>query len=212
MSQAVRWIAGTLLLALPLRAQQPSLGWWDAGTLTPVIGPEAVLALDLDGDGLPEHITSVAFAKQITIQAGRTDGVSSPLQIVDTPLVGLSDLASADFNLDGFPDLAGVCGFCFAVDDTSILLNDGHGGLLAQQAFTSGILNPEDLVAADVHSDGVPDVAAVSVNSSALSVMASDLAGGLHAPLAVYGWTGVPPPPGASQGQVPGAGGDDWSG
>ena len=65
-------------------------------------------------------------------------------------------LASADFNGDGWPDVAAAN---FGTDNVEILLNDGAGVLVPSGRYKVGD-SPGAIVVADFNGDGKPDLAA----------------------------------------------------
>lgn len=76
--------------------------------------------------------------------------------------VGAHDVASADFNSDGAPDVATIN------DDgtLSLLLNKGNGALSAPMVSTVGMTSMQALAAGDFNEDGKPDIAAVADNGT----------------------------------------------
>ncbi|HEV3469951.1 MAG TPA: FG-GAP-like repeat-containing protein, partial [Pyrinomonadaceae bacterium] len=90
--------------------------------------------------------------------------------LVDTsPLA----LAVADFNNDGFPDLATQT---YGGDAASVLLGDGAGGFEVRPVNNLGIQTP-DIVAGDFNSDGKADLAATLKFQDQVAVVFGDGAG-----------------------------------
>ena len=90
-------------------------------------------------------------------------------------------MALADFNSDGTPDLAVVNS---GTNSISILLGNGTGGFAAgpNSPFAVGA-SPRGIVAADLNSDTVPDLAVTNQASSTVSVLLADGAGGFGVPM-----------------------------
>jgi len=77
-----------------------------------------------------------------------------------------SAIATADFNNDGFPDLAVTNS---TADTFSILLGRGNGTFTAHNDFTTGH-DPSAIAAADFDADGYIDVAVTNETDSTLSI------------------------------------------
>lgn len=92
-------------------------------------------------------------------------GAADPLSIV-----------TADFNLDGKPDLATAN---YATNNVSILLSNGSGGFTqpADSPVGAGAI-PRQIVAGDFNRDGKPDLAVVNSSSNDLTILQGDGAGG----------------------------------
>ena len=85
-------------------------------------------------------------------------------------------LAAADFNRDGFVDVAvGAEGTA----DVTIFLGDGRGGLRAGAHAPAGA-HPIEMVAADFDRNGLPDLAVANHESTDLVVLLGDGKGGLR--------------------------------
>jgi hypothetical protein len=142
----------------------PSYYWGNA-----VGDGDAALALaDFNGDGKIDLATT---RQNVNVAFGDGNGgFAPPVSYPTGPSWGRS-LATADFNLDGRPDLvAGNYGTSggsgWLVDGkVSVLLNDGAGGFRAPRVFACG---PSDtyadpiVAAADFNGDGRPDVGVTS--------------------------------------------------
>ena len=83
--------------------------------------------------------------------------------------------ATADFNADGFLDLAVGC---VGSEVVSILLGDGAGGFLPERR-TLTIFGPDSIAAADFDEDGLPDVALTRGFDDLVIVFFGDGAGGV---------------------------------
>lgn len=120
--------------------------------------PTNITAGDLNGDGFLDLVTANYEGASVSVLLSAGDGSFTP-QVEYS--VGVSDtsrpqsVALADFNNDGFPDVAVV------LDEEeliAVLLNDGTGTLQAQQTFAGGG-RPHSIAAADFDRDGFADVA-----------------------------------------------------
>ncbi len=123
-------------------------------------GASAVVASDLDGDGVVDLAAANTDADSVGVLFGRGDGTfDPPLGLVAgrAPLA----LAVADFDIDGNPDIVAANG-----SDLNLSVFLGAGGRafqVGQRLELPGF--PEAVVARDFNADGRPDVAAVSATS-----------------------------------------------
>ncbi len=104
-----------------------------------------------------------AAALQTSVRAAELLGPSG----VSFP-VGRSpdDVAIADFDADGAPDLAVTS---MAAGMVSILLGDGDGGFTRVQDVAAGA-SPDAVAAADLDGDGIPDLVAANRDGNSVSV------------------------------------------
>jgi hypothetical protein len=164
------------------------------GAVTPNPGGTSLAVGDYNGDGIPDiaaTISTTATVNPVTVMLGNGDGTftaaASP-QIAGDPIL----VAAADFNGDGFLDLAVLT----AVPEPSqpghytsgltMLLGNGHG------VFTpSSVVMPtplygesgESMSVSDFTGDGIPDLAVEGYGS--LSVLPGVGDGTFLAPLTV---------------------------
>lgn len=142
--------------------------------------PSAILATDLNGDGVPD--VAVADLINLTVLIGDGagglslgTGGGSAFRLLNQP----SGIAVADFNLDGKVDLA-ISNF--NAGNVTVVLGDGFGGFAqASGSPYGGFIGPNAVVAGDFNGDGKPDIAVSGPASIALAVLIGDGAGGFVA-------------------------------
>jgi uncharacterized protein (TIGR03437 family) len=94
------------------------------------------------------------------------------------------EVVAADFNRDGFIDLATTNS---TSNDLSVSINDGRGGFGAERRLAAG-LDPRSLITGDINGDGSPDLAVANRNSATVSLFFGDGRGGfMSLPLGVNG-------------------------
>jgi hypothetical protein len=148
------------------------LSWTDGGHI-PCDAPRTLRAADLNGDGLPDLITSDPLRNIITVYPNQSHaGViqfGSPIQF-NLQLTGPSDFKIADVNSDGLPDIIAV-GRTF--DQTTsrmiVLRNTGNFGFVSSQ-WNIG-LDPSALDVADFDGDGRLDVAVACRGDRSVEIM-----------------------------------------
>jgi FG-GAP-like repeat/Bacterial Ig-like domain (group 3) len=150
--------------------------------------PLSVAPGDFNGDGVPDLAVASAADNTINIFLGIGDGTLRFQQTIriasDAVGIGLSSVVVADFNGDGFADIA-VANPTFGT--VSVLLGSGDGNFGAPQTVSGG--SPHALVVGDFNGDGLPDLAAA--NSGNVSVYLNNGSGGLLAPV-TYSVNGMP--------------------
>ena len=155
--------------------------------------------LDGDGDGHPGGNWTADFVV-VTPSNGFAAAAS-----FSTGLSRSAQMATADFNGDGIPDLA--------VTDNSpnggvaILLGDGNGGFSAATVFQSGGSNPYGIAVGDFNGDGIPDLAVTNEMSGTIGILLGNGKGGFSTP-AVF-TTGGTNPAGIAVSDFNGDGRDD---
>ncbi|MCY2986976.1 MAG: proprotein convertase P-domain-containing protein, partial [Planctomycetota bacterium] len=145
----------------------------------------AMLAFDIDGDGLPDLALADQAGQQVRVLRNRGGGDwASPASY---PLgTAAMALASADLNGDGFADL--ITGN--ASDSVSVLLNRGNGTFAEAVSYPNGAAAVA-VIAPDVTGDGVPDVAVVRDRTNDVAVLRNDGQGVLQ-PLQTISLDGDP--------------------
>jgi hypothetical protein len=154
--------------------------------------PTGVGVGDFNGDGKPDLVLANYRSGSVQLFLNRGNGifraaVSFPLPKGSNP----QDLAVADFNRDGHPDVAAVTQ---DEDRIDVLLGNGKGGFEPAVSYrVSGpqeYVRPRGLVAGDFDGDGKLDLATVDSNgvSGTASVLFGDGKGhfgpGMHVPAA----------------------------
>jgi hypothetical protein len=114
---------------------------------------------DLNGDGVPDLVVASAFNQGIMVLLGNGNGTFADPVFYSTSSFGAApyDIAIADFNQDGIPDIATV------IYQGGIVLFYGNGDGTFQPAVSAGTINQAgglSLVTADFNNDGLPDLAA----------------------------------------------------
>jgi hypothetical protein len=99
-----------------------------------------------------------AAAQAQTVTFARDDNAS---------FAGARSIVSADFNRDGWPDVAHANG---GRNSVTILLGYPHDGL-SRAADTPVGATPFDLTSADFNRDGIPDLAMANADSHSISVL-----------------------------------------
>lgn len=186
--------SGTLAASLLSGLTLPRTDY-DVGT-----GPVGVVIADFNGDGHPD----LAVANQdgtISILFGNGDGTfqaeattcSLPTCIQVPPVVSgttttnavPSGIVTADFNGDGFPDLAVTDS---ANNRVLVYLGDGKGNFSTTPgSFPTGN-KPVALVAQDFNGDGQPDLAAVNQTDGTVTILLANTVNGIG-----NGTFGTPP-------------------
>ncbi|MCU1262484.1 MAG: repeat-containing protein, partial [Bryobacterales bacterium] len=142
--------------------------------------PSSAAAADFNGDGKPDLAIPNASDGTVTLLLGNGSGgfapaAGSPFKVGNNP----TSIAAADFNGDGKPDLV----IANANDNTvTVLIGDGTG-LFAPASgspFAAGNF-PVSVAAGDLNGDGNLDLAIANLNSSRVTVLLGNGAGGFSA-------------------------------
>jgi hypothetical protein len=140
-----------------------------AGSLEDVGAPLAIAAGDLDGDGIVDLVVSSAGPVGAPLQVHRGRGDGTFLRPDVTYAVAPSrELAVGDVSGDGKPDIVmGTPG-----GNVEMILNDGHGGLLAPIRKRVGE-GEVTIALADLHGAGKLEIVAGAAGSKTLAVIES---------------------------------------
>ncbi|USN98015.1 MAG: VCBS repeat-containing protein [Phycisphaeraceae bacterium] len=138
-----------------------------------VVRPEGLMAADIDGDG--DTDLAAVMSDDVASRAGaffNTAGVLGPEVSAATNGANSSDVAAADFDLDGDMDLAVT-----NTDGNSISIMENTGGAFAPGVATGVGVRPERVTAADLDNNGSPDLAVTNRDSNDTWTFASQASG-----------------------------------
>jgi hypothetical protein len=162
-------------------------GFTEVTTLSAESGFCSLVTGDFNGDGIPDLALASIATDDITVELGNGLGSFNPA--AGSPfLVGAvsSSIIAADFNGDGFQDLAVAT---TDADSIVVLPGNGRGGFSTPGSFAVGEgTNPVFLATADFNGDGIPDVATANIGSGDIAI----LLGGLVSALPVLSTTSPP--------------------
>lgn len=127
-------------------------------------GPNQVVAADLNGDGNMDVVVPDIATGGVRVLFGDGDGTLQAPVFYSTNGNIVSSALIADFNEDGFPDIAAVA------DRVYIYLNNGSGSFSSATTYAVGS-TPSGLTMGDFNMDGHLDLAVVNLNSSNMSVL-----------------------------------------
>jgi len=151
-------------------------------------GPGSLALADLNGDGRLDLIVANDEGGDVTILLGDGKGSfaaapGSPFPAGNSP----NDIAIADFDGDGRPDLA------FANHDTkyvTVLIGDGHGGFRPAQGSPVAVQSrphPHGIAATDFDGDGHVDFAVESWGNDQVEVVFGTGGGRFRTPGRLFG-------------------------
>src|SRR5271157_281076 len=130
------------------------------------VAPYGIAIAEIDGDGFADLAVTNTAADTVSVLLGNGDG-TFPQQ--NPPTYGVGEepagIAVADFNGDGFADLAVSSRQNATI---SVLLGKGNGAFQPQQAYGGGNIG---IAVTDLNGDGVPDIAAVDNGPNTVSIL-----------------------------------------
>lgn len=153
------------------------MGAFHVASKESIANPVGALALeDLNGDGKLDLIYTTFGAfnainkrNAVNVRLGHGDGTLGTVKAFPTDLFG-TGLVTADFNRDGFADVAIAGGFDFSIGFIRLLRGNGDGTLtLSGPAYVDGYQSARSLIfgtnadgatmlALDINGDGAPDI------------------------------------------------------
>jgi hypothetical protein len=135
---------------------QPKVSYASGG-----IDANSVAVGDVNGDGKPDLVVANKCVDEgcgsgtVGVLLGNGDGTFQPVVVYNSGGQGAYDLAIADLNGKGKPDVVVVNNFSSSL---SVLLNSGDGTFAPAVNYGTGWSNPISVVVSDVNLDGRPDV------------------------------------------------------
>ena len=151
--------------------------------------PTGVVVADFNGDGIPDLATANNWTKTASVLLG--SGTGTFAAAVGYPMGGSdggpTGLAAADFNADGFVDLA-VSNQQLASPKrgyVALFLGTGTGTFQTAVKYDIGYnSNSRGVVAADFNADGVPDLAVVTQDKNSVTILLATGTGAFLPPYA----------------------------
>jgi len=142
--------------------------------------PQALALGDFNGDGFLDAATAnLSQSQSISILLNDKRGgfgaftAARHIAIDDPPF----DIVAADFNRDGYLDLA--TSHAAATDSVMVWLGDGQGNFQPFGRFEAGS-DPSALAVADFNGDGLLDIAATNGGSNSITMLFGDGQGRLE--------------------------------
>lgn len=151
-------------LTLPAAVLSTSETFFGATTASKIV------TADVNGDGVPDLIETDEQNDSVVVLLGNSNGTfKAPYTVaIDGDSKGLVDLAVADINMDGKPDIF-VSTFDAPntnsppVNEIYLLKGNGNGTFAAPQTFVTSF--SDVFTVADVNGDGKPDVIVAGARS-----------------------------------------------
>jgi hypothetical protein len=151
-------------------------------------GPANFVLADLNGDGRPDLVVANASDATVTVRLADPahPGSFLPATVLSTPGRMPLDVAVADLNGDGLPDIAVAASGANSV----LVFSQTTGGAFAAPVAIAVGGDPQAVTVGDLDGNGLPDLA-VATSANAVSVLLQTSAG-TFAPAVDYA-TGVNP-------------------
>jgi len=155
------------------------------GTSIPVgNGPAAIAVASFRNNGFQDIAVVNSIDNTLMVLFGKGDGTFTPAPgppfLLPNGLTPPAPIAScgittADFNGDGFPDLAVVCGNSNTV---SVLLGQGDGTFKAAAGSPIAVgAKPVAIASGDFNGDGRPDLAVVNQGDNNMTILLNNVDG-----------------------------------
>jgi sugar lactone lactonase YvrE len=138
---------------------------------------------DLDGDGIPDLVTSLYLAGSVSVQLANGDGTFGAATVIPIA-TGFGTAESHLFSLRGNGVLDLVVA-SFSVNEIAVLLGNGNGTFQSPVFYTVGSSSsaPYSLTAGDFNHDGKLDIAVSNNGDNTVSILLGNGSGAL----AVFG-------------------------
>ena len=123
---------------------------------------------DMNGDGRLD-LVGLGFGHGVFVSLGNGDGTFQASKEYSADQGFLTDMAVADFDGDGKPDVAVVgrcCGGATGPQGVAVLRNNGDGTLAAALHPSIGETGPSGIAVGDLNRDGFPDLVVLMSSSS----------------------------------------------
>jgi hypothetical protein len=164
------YVAGSGLVSILLGRGD---GTFAAGATYSMLGPEAIVTGDLDGDGkldLAVLIDGYSGNLSVNILRGGGDGTFQTGKNYGVGTgIGLGAMAIGDFTGDGSPDLV-VFSVAQGTSFIGTLVNDGSGGFTGKVGCTIGSQGRVALATGDFNNDGKLDLAVAIGTGSSIAI------------------------------------------
>jgi hypothetical protein len=126
-------------------------------------GTNAITTADFNGDGNPDLAVTSQLTNSVGVLLGNGTGGFAPVVTFPSGTSGggfVVDIATGDFNADGFPDLAAA-----NTNGVGVLLGDGSGSFAPVVTFPGGAVASLNITPGDLNGDGLLDLAVRNSNT-----------------------------------------------
>jgi hypothetical protein len=160
------------------------------GAGTGLTEAEQIRTVDLNGDGLLDVVFTASDAGEIRIYPATGPGTFGTVTILSSNAYGVMypQIAIADFNHDGLPDIAAVGSPSTGGSSAAIWFNDpAHPGtFLSAKVSTVTTLAPFTVSTGDMNGDGLPDLVVSDVSSKVAVALSDPTSPGLKWNTTIY--------------------------